>query len=78
MSDAAEKSPEEGDAGAQRWYRPSGGRSFLFTSLKQTVACLSDVVGEELGGEYHHLCTLGYERAAGSEFSDQKKFEATF
>lgn len=66
---------------------PSGGidlggnptsRSILFTSLKQTVACLSDVVGEELGGEYHHLCTLGYERAAGSEFSDQKKFEATF
>lgn len=51
--------------------------SLLFTSLKQTEACLSDVVGEELGGEYHHLCTLGYERAAGSEFSDQKKFEAT-
>lgn len=63
---------------------PSGGMdpgkvlSIHLRSLKQTVACLSDVVGEELGGEYHHLCTLGYERAAGSEFSDQKKFEATF
>lgn len=78
MSDAAEKSPGEGDASDQQWYRSRQGRSLLFTSLKHTVACLSDVVGEELGREYHHLCTLGYERAAGSEFSDQKKFEATF